>query len=221
MGRGRSLGGGRGLGGSPGGNVNVQSQLDVWSYRHNPNNEPFVDQINESVRQMEGDFPGLMSEVSAVNAATLGGADAETVLGFYSTGDRSVNMNTNYTDPNKMNMVYDDSVKSGFHPPRGDKTGTQAVTYHETGHALTGVLADRMGISDFDQASKQIVDNAYRTSGGKGGTHKWAGGISGYAQESNAECIAEACADWYCNGGKAKPQSKAIMAEMRRIYNGG
>ena len=34
--------------------------------------------------------------------------------------------------------------------------------------------------------------------------------ISGYATHSNAEAIAEAIADCYCNGKKAKSESKAI-----------
>jgi hypothetical protein len=35
--------------------------------------------------------------------------------------------------------------------------------------------------------------------------------ISGYATESNAEAIAEAFADWKCNGKKARTESKAIV----------
>lgn len=73
-----------------------------------------------------------------------------------------------------------------------------------------------MGAASLDDAAKQIVDNAYKSSKGNGGTKAWAGKISGYAQENNAECIAEAVCDWYCNGNKAASQSKAIMTELKK-----
>ena len=37
-----SGGGGESLGSGGGGSVNFVSETDVWSYRHNPNNQPFV-----------------------------------------------------------------------------------------------------------------------------------------------------------------------------------
>ena len=209
--------GGPSLGGGGGENVNIIDQTDIWSYRHNPNNEPFFEEIIAGVRAIDDDFPGLMSEtVNQVNAAQLGGNDRLTTLGFYSPMDKSVSLNQNFTNVDKMNQVYDASVKSGFHPPRGNKTGTEAVTLHEVGHALTDHIGKRWGARDFDDAAKRIVDNAYANSNGRGGTKAWAGKISGYAQKSNAECVAEAVADWYCNGNNARSQSKAIMAELRR-----
>lgn len=35
--------------------------------------------------------------------------------------------------------------------------------------------------------------------------------------ENNAKCIAEAVADFYCNGSKARKESKAIMSELKRL----
>lgn len=224
MGRGRSLGDSDGLGGAGGAEVLIAGTMDVWSFRHNPQNEPFVNQINESVRTMEDDFPGLMSNINSVDAATLAGDGADSILGFYERnpdGRRMVALNSGYVNPNKMNMVYDASIAEGYHPPRGNRTGTEAVTYHEMGHALSGAIADRMNEQDYNTACRRIVLNAYRSTGGKGGIKTWAGGISGYATTNNQECIAEACADWYCNGSNAKAQSKAVMSEMRRIFNGG
>lgn len=208
--------GGASLGGGSGVNVNIINQTDVWSYRHRPDNEPFVDAINTGVRAMQDDFPDVMDTVNSVNAAKLGGADNLHTLGFYSPADKSVALNQNYTDIGKMNSVYDQAVSSGFHPSRGNKSGTEAVALHEMGHALTDHIGKKIGATDLDDAAKRIVDNAYKSSGGRGGTKKWAGGISGYAQKNNAECIAEAVADWYCNGNKASKQSKAIMSELRK-----
>lgn len=157
-----------------------------------------------------------MDDVSVVNSATLGGADKVQTLGFYSRDSQSVSLNDNYTNVNKMNSIYDASVKAGYHPSRGDKNGVEAVTYHEMGHALTDHVAKKMGINNFDDAAKKIVDDAYKNSKSRSGTKAWAGKISGYAKENNAECIAEAVCDWYCNGSKANSRSKAIMAELKK-----
>lgn len=205
---------GESLSSGGGQSINIVSSTDVWSYRHNPDNQPFVDQINSSVRDMADDFPGLMNDVSRVDSVVMGGVDKTSTLGFYGSG--TVGINSNYTNVDKMNRVYDSAVKSGYHPSRGNKTGVEAVTYHEMGHALTDSIASKMGVKNLDQASKKIVNDAYKASGGKGGTKKWAGSISGYAQQNFAECVAEAVSDVYCNGNKANKNSKAIMAQLRK-----
>lgn len=192
--------------------ADIVSEVDVWSYRHQRGNEPFVDAMNSSVRDMANDFPELMNDIEYVNAATLKGAAASQVLGYY--GDGNVSLNANFTNVQKMNDVYDAAVQSGFHPSRGNKSGTEAVTYHEMGHALTDSIKNKVGAKDLDASSKKIVNDAYKASGGTGGTKKWAGNISGYAQDSFAECVAEAVADWYCNGSNSSKQSKAIMTEL-------
>ena len=206
--------GGESLSGSSGKSINIVSTTDVWSYRHNPDNEPYVDSINSAVRGISDDFPGLMNDVNTVDTAVLGGADKENTLGFYGQGQ--VALNSNYTNIDKMNRVYDDAVREGYHPSRGNKSGTEAVAYHEMGHALTDSIAKKMGVKDLDASSKKIVNDAYKASGGKGGTKAWAGKISKYAQDSFAECVAEAVSDWYCNGNKASLNSKAIMTELRK-----
>ena len=165
---------------------------------------------------MHDDFPELMQSVEVVAAAELGGKDKFSTLGYYSDQERTVALNRNYTDIGKMNSVYDEAVRSGYHPARGDKTGTEAVTLHEMGHALTGYVQKKMGSSSFDAAAQRIVRAAYNASNGKGGTLAWAGNISGYAQQNYAECIAEAVCDHYCNGSRAAAESRAIMSILRR-----
>lgn len=214
-GRGASSGGAGLPGKSKGLSPNsISKEVDVWTYRHRQDNEAFVDSMNTAARRMSDDFPGLMDTVTNVNAGTLKGSAARNVLGYYGGG--RVALNTNYTNVDKMNSVYDSAVKSGYHPSRGNKTGTEAVMYHEMGHALTDHIKSKVGASNLDTASKKIVNDAYKASGGKGGTLAWAGKISGYAKESFAECVAEAVSDWYCNGKKAKSQSKAIMTELKK-----
>ena len=215
MGGRSSSSGGESLSTGSGKSMTILNPVDVWSYRHNPNNEAYVDAINSSVRDIANDFPDIMrSTVGRVDAAEFGGADRLSTLGCYGNG--TLTMNKNYTNVDKMNAVYDNAVKSGYHPSRGDKNGTEAVTYHEMGHAITDHIAVKLGEKNLDGASKRIVNDAYKASKGTGGTKAWAGKISGYAQENFAECVAEAVADFYCNGNKAKSQSKAIMRELKK-----
>lgn len=211
--------GGNGAGGTSlsnggGGSIDIVSTTDVWSYRHESGNEPFVDEINTGIRDIQNDFKDVMNTVYTVEAAKFGGADATQTLGAYGAG--GLLMNQNYTNVDKMNRVYDQAVKSGFHPSRGDKSGTQAVAIHEMGHALTDHVAQKMGVAGLHEASNKIVKDAYKKSGAKGGNKAWARSISGYAATNYAECVAEAVADWYCNGSKAKSASKAIMAELKK-----
>ena len=209
-------GGSSGMGGDSGRNVDVRGTVDVWSYRHNTNNEPFVDAINEGARKIQNDFQDLMDTVQRVDAAELGGADKEHILGFYSADTKSVALNDNYTNVDKMNQVYDASVSSGYHPSRGSLTGTEAVALHELGHALTDHVAKKMGLNSLDQAARKLFMDAYKASGGRGKYKAWAGQISGYAQENYAESIAEAVADYYCNGQNAHRNSIAIMDQLKK-----
>lgn len=211
--------GGNGAGGTSlsnggGGNISIVGETDVWSYRHNANNQAFVDEINSGIRGIQGDFPDVMDTVNTVTAAEFGGSDKYQTLGAYGNG--GLMMNQKYTNIDKMNKVYDNAVQSGFHPSRGNKTGTQAVALHEMGHALSDHIARKMGLPGLHEASNKIVKDAYKASGAKGGNKAFARTISQYATENYAECVAEAVADWYCNGSKAKKASKAIMAELKK-----
>lgn len=207
---------GESLPGSSNKPINILNTEDVWSIRNHEGNAPYVDQINTSVATIKSDFPGVMDTVQSVDAATMGGADAEGTLGFWSASDGTLALNKNYTDVQKMNNVYDKAVESGYHPSRGIKTGVEAVTYHEMGHALTDSIASKMGVDNLDKASERVVNDAYKATKGRGGTKAWAGKISGYAKESYAECVAEAVADYYCNGRNASANSRAIMSELRK-----
>lgn len=204
------------MGGASGQNINILDTNDIWTYRHNPNNEPFVDAMNEGARKIQKDFTDLMDTVQEIHVARLGGADAALILGYYSRGERLVALNGNYTDIDKMNSVYDAATRSGFHPSRGNLSGTEAVALHELGHALTDHIAQKMGVNDLDVAARRIFEGAFRETKGKGRYQDWAGQISGYAKENYAETVAEAVSDYYCNGSKAHPNSIAIMNQLRK-----
>ena len=206
---------GESLSKSSGKSINIVNETDVWTYRHDQDNAEFVDAVNTSVSVIQGDFNDIMNTVQQVFASELGGADKFSTLGYYGQG--FLGMNIQYTDIDKMNAVYDQSVAEKYHPSRGDRTGTEAVTFHEMGHALTDHVAQKMGPGvSLDDAAEKVVNAAYKATHGTGGTKAWAGGISGYAQDSYAECVAEAVADYYCNGSKASAASKAIISQLKK-----
>lgn len=200
-------------GGGSGENINIVDTQDIMSYRKGSDSKmEFGGEIMTGVERIYDDYPDI--GVEQIQAAKLGGQDNISTLGYYD--GKNVAINQNYTDINKMNSVYDAAVQQGFHPSRGDKSGTEAVTIHEMGHALADHIGKKMGAKDIDAASKKIVKQAYKNSGASGGTLAFAAEISGYAQKNFAECVAEAVADYYCNGSKASGSSKAIMAVIEQ-----
>ena len=106
--------------------------------------------------------------------------------------------------------AYNECEKTGFHPSKGNKTAMQAVVSHEIGHQLTDVVGKKIGASNLDSAADRIVKEARKNTSHRG-VVQMASKISKYATHSNAEAIAEAVADVYCNGKKAKKESHAIM----------
>ena len=133
---------------------------------------------------------------------------------------QNVAMNQAYFNSERMNAAYDACVNSGFHPSRGNKSGIEAVAAHEFGHALSDTVATKMGVKDLDVASKNIVNEAMGNMKRKN-ANTFAAKISGYAKESYAECVAEAVADVYCNGNKARAESKAINKVINKYLGNG
>ena len=129
------------------------------------------------------------------------------VLAYYD--GEGIAINKEYLNSDTMNAVYKKSVESGFHPSNGSKTGMEAVVSHELGHAVNGIIADRMGIS-LDASADRIVNEAMKNTKHKS-VSTFQSKISGYAKQSYAETVAEAMADCYCNGKKARSESKAIQ----------
>ena len=133
----------------------------------------------------------------------------------YYDGD-GIAINAKYLNSKKMNDAYQRCVESGFHPKSGSKTGMEAVVAHELGHALTDMAGAKMGVKGgIDASSKAIVNEARKQTKHRG-VVQMASKISGYAKSSNAEAIAEAVADVYCNGKKARSESRAIVNVMNK-----
>lgn len=128
-------------------------------------------------------------------------------LGYYDGANIAINKA--YMSNEKMGAAYANCVKSGYHPGLGNKTAMAAVTAHEFGHAATQAVGAKLGMN-IDGAATKICNEARKQTGHKG-VVKMAAKISGYAKESNAEAVAEAFCDVYCNGKKAKKESRAIV----------
>lgn len=149
--------------------------------------------------------------VEDIELATLKGK-GQSVLAYYDGAN--IAFNESYLKGGKMDTAYDACVKDGFHPSRGNKTAVQAVAAHELGHGLTDAVAVKMGITGarkIDTAATRIVNEARKSTKHRG-VVQMASKISKYATYSNAEAIAEAFADVYCNGKKARSESRAIMS---------
>ena len=212
-GRGASSGGSAGGGGSgSGGSVNPLSTTSLISAREDQRTE--VDQSLTVFRDVESRY-GV--RVYDIQLAQLGPKDAGT-LAYYSSGD-NVAINQAYFDAAKMDKVYDRSVQSGFHPSRGNKSGIEAVTAHELGHKLTQQIGVNNGEGAWavDKVAGRIVSRAARDAGYKNQAQLRAK-ISGYGKMNNAEAVAEAFADVYCNGAKASRESRAIINVLNSYF---
>ena len=212
MGRGSS-GAGRNLGKGSGGvnPANITNERDLVSERGAKQAE--VDDVLAVARDIYDEY-GV--DVGQFMLADIKGKDSNTMA--YSDGE-NIGFNSSYFDGGKMDAAYDACVKSGFHPSRGNKSAMQAVADHEFGHILTEKVAAKIGVNGYDsmdKAAKIIVDRARAKTSHKGSV-SMAKNISGYAGHSNAECVAEAVADVYCNGRKASAESKAIVSVIKGI----
>ena len=164
-------------------------------------------EVSKTLKDFRDEY-GL--EYSNTRIARLkSGSDA---LAYYDGA--GIAINSSYLNSERMNKAMKQCAESGFHPPMGNKTGMEAVVAHELGHALTDMVGVKMGnrqFFDIDKTSTDIVNEARKQTKHRG-VVQMASKISGYATHSNAEAIAEAIADCYCNGKKAKSESKAIKS---------
>lgn len=168
--------------------------------------EKEVDEVLTVSRDMLDDYPN--ASLQQLLIATLkSGANA---LGYYD--GNNIAINDAYFNA-AMEAAYQECVKTGFHPSSGNKTGIQAVVAHEFGHAINDAAARKLGMN-MDQAADKIVNEARKGTKHRG-VVQMANAISTYATASNAEAIAEAVSDVYCNGAKAKAESQAIVKVLK------
>lgn len=206
-GRGSSSSGGT----TGGGSVNILSTDSLLSASGKTTE---INQVMNAVKSVADDYGVNLYDM---RIATLDAKSQSTMAYYDNNGNLAVNKN--YFNAQKMNNAYDESVKSKFHPSRGNKTGLEAVSAHELGHALSEEVGRKLGYGDWqlDKASNKIIAEAKKQGGFKsvGAMRK---AISGYAQKDNAEAIAEAFSDVYCNGKKARKESQAIVNVLNSYF---
>ena len=154
--------------------------------------------------------------VGEFDLATLKGRKAGSAMA-YSDGT-NIGFNSKYFDAAKMDTAMDNCIAAGWHPGRGNKSGIESVAAHEYGHVLTEIAGRKMGISgidSIDQAATRIVTEARKLTSHRG-VVQLARAISGYATTTNAEAVAEAFADVYCNGRNARFESRAIINTLKK-----
>lgn len=166
-----------------------------------------ADNVLQAFKDINDEYGYIVDDIQI---ATLKGRGAN-VLAYYDGSN--VAFNQSYLKGENMAKAYEACVKSGYHPPKGNKTALQAVAAHELGHGLTDAVAVKMGLTGarkIDKAATNIVNEARKSTKHRG-VIQMASKISKYATSSNTEAVAEAFADVYCNGKKARSESRAIV----------
>lgn len=204
--------GGRGAGSSSGGGTGGVSGDDILGTRSlvsaREGNQTMVDETLGVFRQVEQEYGAVVTDIQL--ATMKGNSQA---IAYYDWGG-NVAINEKYFNKKTMDTAYEMCVKSGFHPSNGNRTALEAVVAHELGHKLTADIASKIGLTGIDgglhSAASRVVNEAM-----KGTKHKSSGSfakkISGYATHNAAETVAEAFCDVFCNGSKAKPESRAVV----------
>lgn len=157
-------------------------------------------------------------DVTDAQLATLTGRGMSTMAYYDTQGNLAIN--THYFNAQNMDRAYDQCVEQGFHPSRGNKSGIEAVTAHELGHRLTEEVGRKQGRGDWqlDAAADSVVSEAARNAGYGNRTRAFRSRVSGYGSQSNAEAVAEAFSDVYCNGSRARRESQAIVNVLNRYF---
>lgn len=203
-GRGASAGGRYG-----GGGLNDSDILDRTSLvSAREGNTKMVDDVLGVCRNVYDDY-GM--QLDDLHLATI--KSSASAMAYYDGAN--VGFNKSYFNQKKLESAYANSVKTGFHPKNGNKTAAEAVAAHELGHALTGKAGNKMGGLSIHAAATRIVNEARMQTKHKG-VVQMSSRISKYATHSNAEAVAEAFADVYCNGKKAKAESIAIINTLNK-----
>lgn len=214
-GRGARGASGRGGGGE---GLNAGDILETKSFMSERGRlDASADEVLQAFKDVSDEYGYVVEEIQV---ATLDGK-GQSVLAFYDGSN--IAFNESYLSSQSMTKAYDACVDSGFHPGRGNKTALQAVAAHELGHGLTDAVGEKMGLPAMGAKGKRRIDaaadaicNEARKSTGHRGVVQMASKISKYATYSNAEAVAEALADVYCNGKKAHKESRAIVDVVNR-----
>ena len=207
-GRGSSFGRG---GNSSGGNIDVLSSTSLISQREGQREE--VDRVLTVLRDLNERYGAELNDVQVV---TIRGSGATAIAYYDAQGNLA--FNKNYFDNPAIEQAYQRCVSSGFHPSQGSRSAMEAVAAHEMGHKLTDMAALKAGYGNWalDRVANDIIREAAKSLSVR--HDALVSAVSGYAKQNNAEAVAEAFADVYCNGSKAAKESAAIIRELEKYF---
>ncbi len=211
--RGGGTGGGASGGLSQGSIIKTSEMIST----RDEGKRPEVDQVLKVLKDVRDTYGVTVTEAQI---ASIRGRASNGVIAYYDI-DGNLAVNKKFFDTAKLDAAYDDCVKEGFHPKRGKKTGIEAVVAHELGHRLTDVAAQKRGYGKWqlERVAGEIIDMAMKNTRHKDRA-SFAKRISGYAESNPAETIAEAYADVYCNGKKARRESREAVKVLEDILGG-
>lgn len=211
MAKGSRGGKGRASGGSGIKEQDIISRTSLLSYDESKQKE--IGEVMTTVKDVYSKFGTILEDL---HIAKLKPKEDGTIAFF---GGDILSINEKYFNSTELNKKYDASTETGWSPSRGNKTGLQAVVAHELGHKLNYDISLKMKTGNrtatLDEAATRIVNEARAITKDRG-VVIMANKISRYASTSNAEAVAEACSDVYCNGSKASSASKAIFKVMKK-----
>lgn len=199
---------GGGVGLNPNDIVSVKSLVS-----EREGSQKLVDEVLSVFKDTIDDY-GI--SIEDIQIAKLKGKSKNTTMAYFDGSNIAIN--ETYFNDKVMKQAYKDCVASGFHPSSGNKTGLQATIAHEIGHKITDAVGVKMGYKswfDIDKTATRIVNEARKETNHRG-VVKMASKISKYATYSNAEAIAEAFSDVYCNRKNARAESKAIVSVINK-----
>lgn len=112
-------------------------------------------------------------------------------------------------DVNSYNRYAESGANDGHFKSFGDKSGAFYVGVHELGHFVFENVRNAMGVREymeFESTMRNPLPLYYD------------GEISGYATTSYHEQVAEAFADYYCNGENASNHNKTLVKTLIDFY---
>lgn len=213
--------GGRGSSSSSGGGgTGGVSASDIVSTRslvsERETNQELVDETLTVFRDIYDQYGAQVNDIQLAKMKAKSNAIA------YYDAEGNIAINEKFFNRATMDAAYKKCVQSGFHPSNGNKTALEAVVAHELGHKLTedvGAKLGQAGFGNINSVSARIVNEARSTTKHRSNSD-FSAKISGYAKHNNAETIAEAFSDVFCNGKKAHSESKAIVNVLNKYLKG-
>jgi len=184
----------------------ILEEVSMMSNR-NPENQKEIDEVLSVMRNIYDEYQIAAGDLVIATMKK----SKDSVAGYHKPSDGTIGINKTYLDSESCTKAYDASIKKGYHPSRGNRTGLEAIAAHEIGHRIARVIAENQNIRQLSILQQAIKQTNYHS------IEDMAKSISGYARKNHHETIAEAFTDVYCNGNNASAASIAIVNTLKKL----